>query len=125
MKSVLKRKLGRSGIEVSAMGLGCWAIGGRLSSQGMPLGWGNVDDEESIRALNRGLDLGINFLDTADVYGAGHSEKLLAKVIKGKRDKVVIATKLRWLLTLKNVNPVLVATSPEYIKKAWKQVLIG
>ena len=119
MKSVMKRKLGRSGIEVSAMGLGCWAIGGQLTAQGMPLGWGNVDDEESIRALNRGLDLGINFLDTADVYGAGHSEKLIAKAIKGKRDKVVIATKFGMVFdSEKRESSFEGNTSPEYIKKA-------
>ena len=112
----MKRKLGRTGIEVGAMGLGCWAIGGQLTAQGMPLGWGNVDDEESIRALNRGLDLGINFLDTADVYGAGHSEKLIAKAIKGKRDKLVIATKFGMVFdSEKRESSFEGNTSPEYI----------
>jgi len=93
MKKVLTRKLGRSGIEVSAMGLGCWAIGGNIFLQGMPLGWSTVDDKESLKALECGLDMGVNFLDTADVYGTGHSEKLVGQAVKGKRDKIVIATK--------------------------------
>ncbi len=87
------RKLGRSGIEVSALGMGCWAIGGPFWNGETPLGWGEVDDEESIRAIHRGLDLGISFFDTANVYGAGHSEKVLARALSGIRQRVVIATK--------------------------------
>jgi aryl-alcohol dehydrogenase-like predicted oxidoreductase len=93
MTDILKRKLGRSGIEVSAMGLGCWAIGGPFWRGTTPSGWGEVDDNESIAAIHRGLELGINFLDTANVYGAGHSEKVLAQALKGRRQEVVIATK--------------------------------
>jgi len=87
------RKLGRSGIEISALGMGCWAIGGPFWSGETPNGWGEVDDEESIRAIHSAIDLGVNFFDTANVYGAGHSERVLARALKGKRDKVVIATK--------------------------------
>lgn len=87
------RKLGRSGIEVSAMGMGCWAIGGPFWSGKTPQGWGEVDDQESIRAIETCLDLGVNFFDTASVYGAGHSERILGQAVKSQRDKVVIATK--------------------------------
>ena len=87
------RKLGRSGIEISALGMGCWAIGGPFWSGDTPHGWGEVDDDESIRAIQRALDLGVNFFDTANVYGAGHSERVLAKAFAGKRKDVVIATK--------------------------------
>lgn len=87
------RKLGRSGIEVSALGMGCWAIGGPFWNGETPLGWGEVDDEESLRAIQRALDLGVTFFDTANVYGAGHSERVLALAFKGMRQKVVIATK--------------------------------
>ena len=87
------RKLGRSGIEISALGMGCWAIGGPFWAEGTPLGWGKVDDDESIRAIHRALDLGVNFFDTANVYGAGHSERVLAHAFAGKRQDVVIATK--------------------------------
>ena len=90
---MLKRQLGRSAIEVSAMGLGCWAIGGPIWREGQPRGWGTVDDDESMRAIHRALDLGITFFDTADVYGAGHSERVLGRALAGRRAQVVIATK--------------------------------
>jgi aryl-alcohol dehydrogenase-like predicted oxidoreductase len=89
----MKRILGRSGIEVSALGLGCWAIGGPFWSGETPNGWGEVDDEESIRAIHKSLDLGVTLFDTANVYGAGHSERVLARAFKGRRPQVVIATK--------------------------------
>lgn len=87
------RHLGRSGIEVSAMGLGCWAIGGPWTFVDHAAGWGQVDDDESIRAIHCALDLGIKFFDTAANYGCGHSERILGKAIAGRRDKVVLATK--------------------------------
>ncbi|MFF4544054.1 aldo/keto reductase [Streptomyces sp. NPDC001406] len=88
------RILGRSGIEVSALGFGCWAIGGEWQdSDGQPLGWGKVDDEESVRAIHRALDLGVTFFDTADVYGTGHSERVLGGALGKRRDEVVVATK--------------------------------
>jgi len=89
----VKRNLGRSGIEVSALGMGCWAIGGPFWSGETPQGWGEVDDNESIRAIHAALDFGINFFDTANVYGAGHSERVLARAFAGSRPQVVIATK--------------------------------
>ncbi len=93
MKTIAARKLGRSGIEVSPMGLGCWAIGGPFWAGETPQGWGEVDDEESIRAIHTALDLGITLFDTANVYGAGHSERVLARAFAGIRSRVVIATK--------------------------------
>ena len=79
-------KLGKRGPKISTIGFGAWAIGG--------MNWGPTDDEVSIRALHTALDTGVTFIDTADVYGFGHSEDLIAQVIKerGKGD-VVIATK--------------------------------
>jgi aryl-alcohol dehydrogenase-like predicted oxidoreductase len=95
---MLTRTLGKSKLEVSALGMGCWAIGGpwtwnQPGQEAYPVGWGNTDDEESLRALQTAMDLGVNFFDTAANYGAGHSEVLLGRAFKGKRDKVVIATK--------------------------------
>ena len=87
------RVLGKSGIEVSAIGFGCWAIGGPFYRDGSPAGWGEVDDDESAAALRRALDLGVTLFDTADVYGAGHSEQVLGAALAGHRDEVVIATK--------------------------------
>jgi aryl-alcohol dehydrogenase-like predicted oxidoreductase len=94
---MLTRILGKSAIQVSALGLGCWAIGGPLYSVDSTypgyLSWGDVDDRESIRAIHRALELGINFFDTADAYGAGHSECILGQAVAGRRDHVVISTK--------------------------------
>lgn len=87
------RTMGRSGIEVSALGMGCWAIGGPFWRNGEPVGWGNVDDDESIRAIQGAYELGVTFFDTAAVYGCGHSERILGKALNGKRSKVFIATK--------------------------------
>jgi aryl-alcohol dehydrogenase-like predicted oxidoreductase len=89
----MKRTLGRSGIEVSALGLGCWAIGGPWTFNGGQAGWGVLDDAESLRAIQRAIELGVTFFDTAANYGCGHSERLLGQAIKGRRDQVVIATK--------------------------------
>ena len=92
-----QRVLGRSGIRVSATGLGTMGIGGlswdRSLRQDGPVGYGSVDDAESIRAIHRALDLGVSFFDTADVYGCGHSERILSQALTGRRDAVVIATK--------------------------------
>ena len=88
-----KRKVGRSGIEVSALGMGCWAIGGPWTMGGGPAGWSTVDTDESMRAIHCALDMGVTLFDTAANYGAGFSESLLGKAFKGRRDKVVIATK--------------------------------
>lgn len=91
--NTVQRTLGRSGLQVSPMGLGCWAIGGVWSWLDGPGGWGDIDDNESVRAIHAALDLGINFFDTAANYGTGHSERILARALEGKRDKAVIATK--------------------------------
>jgi aryl-alcohol dehydrogenase-like predicted oxidoreductase len=79
-----QRELGRSGIKVSALGLGLMSMSGV---------YGNANDEESIGVIHYALDKGINFLDSADMYGWGHNETLLGKALKGRRDKVVVATK--------------------------------
>ena len=88
---MLTRKLGRSGIAVSAVGFGCWPIGGLIIEDGKSVGWGDVDDDESIRALHRAVDLGVTFFDTAEAYG--RSEDILGRAFAGRRDRVVIATK--------------------------------
>lgn len=81
------------GTEVPPLGMGCWAIGGPFWEGSQPLGWGVVDDEESTAALRRAVDLGVVLFDTADVYGAGHSERVIAKAIGKYRDEILIATK--------------------------------
>lgn len=87
------RVLGRSGIQVSPVGFGAWAIGGPAFRDGNPIGWGEVDDDESVAAIHAALDAGITFFDTANVYGAGHSERVLGRALAGRWDEVVIATK--------------------------------
>ncbi len=88
-----RRVLGKSGVKVSPLGLGCWAIGGPWQLFGKPGGWGEVDDSESIRAIHYALDHGVNFFDTAANYGAGHSEDILGRALSARRHQAVIATK--------------------------------
>lgn len=78
------RTLGKTGYKVSEISFGAWAIGND---------WGNVKDDESLAALNKSIDCGVNFFDTADVYGDGHSEKLLAQLKKDRKEEIIIATK--------------------------------
>ena len=84
-----KRKLGATGIELSVIGLGTWAIGGG----GWKFGWGPQDDKASFAAIRRAVELGINWIDTAPLYGLGHAEEVVGKAIKGLREKPLIATK--------------------------------
>ncbi|HEY2506138.1 MAG TPA: aldo/keto reductase [Streptosporangiaceae bacterium] len=114
----MHRVLGRSGIEVSAIGFGCWAIGGPFTIDGKPSGWGAVDDDESIAALRRAMDLGVTFFDTADVYGAGHSELVLGKALAGHRDEAVIATKFGYTFDISRRQATGLDASPAYIRKA-------
>jgi aryl-alcohol dehydrogenase-like predicted oxidoreductase len=112
------RQLGRSGIRVSAMGLGCWAIGGPFWAGDDAVGWGEVDDDESVRAIHRALDLGINFFDTADVYGTGHSERVLGRALAGCRDRVVISTKFGNMFDEATRQITGSDASPKYIRQA-------
>jgi aryl-alcohol dehydrogenase-like predicted oxidoreductase len=115
---MFKRKLGPSGLKVSALGLGCWAIGGPFWRGDQPVGWGQVDDQESMRALERALDLGVTFFDTADVYGCGHSERLLGRVLAGRRESVVLATKFGNRFDEKTRKITGRDASPEAIRRA-------
>ena len=97
------RELGRTGMKVSVVGFGAWPIGSD---------WGQVDDKDSLAALNRAVDLGVNFIDTADVYGDGRSEKLIGRLLKERKEEVFVATKAGQRLdphvaegyTLKNIE---------------------
>lgn len=122
--SASTRTLGRSGIEVGAIGFGAWAIGGPLyDGNGKAIGWGEVDDDESVAALRRALELGITFFDTADVYGAGHSERVIGRAFAGRRDEIVIATKFGHLFDAGRRISDGVDVSPEHIRRACRASL--
>ena len=116
----LTRKLGNSEIEVSAIGLGCWAIGGICyAADGVTAqGWGGIDDSNSVAAVQAAVDHGLTFFDTADVYGCGHSEKVLGQALEGRRDKVVLATKFGAQFDEESKIADGMGSSPEYIRSA-------
>lgn len=104
------RKLGNTGVEISAVGLGCMGMAGT----GI---YGPADDAQSIRVLHRALELGVNFLDTADIYGFGSNEELVGKALKGKRDQAILATKFS--LVQKADGPGWdINGTPTYVKQA-------
>jgi aryl-alcohol dehydrogenase-like predicted oxidoreductase len=102
------RKLGRSGVEVSAIGLGC---------MGMSFAYGEADEGESLKTIDRALELGINFLDTADVYGPHTNEELVGKALKDRREKVFLATKFG-IVADSDWGSRRVNGKPEYVKQA-------
>lgn len=89
-----KKKLGNTDFEITTIGLGAWAIGGA----GWEFGWGKQDDDNSVKAIHKAVDSGINWIDTAAVYGLGHSEEIVAKALKDMSEKPYVFTKcaLRW-----------------------------
>jgi aryl-alcohol dehydrogenase-like predicted oxidoreductase len=86
--ALVKRTLGKSGIPVTEIGLGLWAAGGGE--------WGPSDDREIASAIDAALELGVTFFDTADVYGDGHSEEVLGRSMRGRRERFIVATKIGW-----------------------------
>ena len=86
------RKFGKTEMVVSEIGFGAWAIGGGAMIGETAIGWGDVDDKDSVKAIHAALDAGINFFDTADIYGLGHSENLLGKTL-AKNKEAILATK--------------------------------
>ncbi|AKG35894.1 aldo/keto reductase [Paenibacillus durus] len=103
-----KRELGKSGLEVSALGLGC---------MGMSEFYGSLDEDESIRTIHRAIEMGVTFLDTADMYGVGRNEELVGRAIKGQRDSVILATKFGNVRAADG-TPLGINGRPEYVKQA-------
>jgi len=91
------RLLGKTGLSVSAIGLGTWPIGGSVLLGDIPTGYGTVPESEAVRAVRRAMDLGVTFFDTADSYGLGRSERILGRVARGRRGQMVLATKGGWV----------------------------
>ncbi len=89
MSELQRRRLGKTGLMVSEIGFGLWAAGGNE--------WGPTDDQTILDTIDRALEAGVNFYDTADVYGMGHSEELLAQAMDGRRDQFIVATKIGWI----------------------------
>lgn len=113
------RKFGSTDLLVSEIGFGAWAIGGGAMIGNTAIGWGDVNDDESKMAIHRSLDLGINFFDTADIYGFGHSEQLIGEIL-GNRKEVIIATKVG---NVSRDEQFTVDYSKEYILKACDESL--
>ena len=90
------RKLGKSNIEISEISLGCWTMGGLNWVNGDPNGWANVDEAEVARAINYAIDHGVNHFDSADVYGNGRAERMLARILGNRTNNFIIATKIGW-----------------------------
>jgi len=123
VNSITTRPLGRSGRVASAIGLGCWAIGGPFFMDGKADGWGEVDDAQSARAIRLALDLGCTLFDTADAYGTGHSETVLGAALGRQRPDVLIATKFGFTYDpqVKSLGPIDV--TPAYIERACRESL--
>jgi aryl-alcohol dehydrogenase-like predicted oxidoreductase len=113
------RKFGNTDLLVSEIGFGAWAIGGGAMIGNTAIGWGNANDRDSKIAINRSLELGINFFDTADIYGLGHSEKLIGEALVNNKD-VIVATKVG---NVSRNEQFTVDYSKEYILKACEESL--
>lgn len=114
------RTFGNTDLKVSEVGFGAWGIGGPAMAGDIPIGWGDVQDETSVKALQKAFELGINFYDTADFYGLGHSEELIGNVF-GNRQDIIVASKVGHRLA--NDQSIFVDYSKQYILKACEDSL--
>jgi aryl-alcohol dehydrogenase-like predicted oxidoreductase len=110
---MITRPLGTSDLKITPLGFGAWAVGGAWQ-----YGWGPQDDDDSISAIHRALDLGINFLDTSDAYGPFTNEELVGRAIRGRRDQVVLATKFGIVRDPADASARSVDASPAYARQA-------
>ena len=114
------RKFGKTDLNVSEVGFGAWAIGGPVMAGDIPIGWGDVDDHQSAKALRTAADQGVNFIDTADFYGLGHSEELIGRTF-GNDPDMIIATKVGHRLD--EQGSIFLDYSKDYILKACEDSL--
>lgn len=117
------RRIGRTDVEVSEIGFGCWTMGGPNWVGGMSVGWGEVDEGEVADGIKAGLDAGVNHFDNADVYGNGRAERMLARILKRlgvNSEKLVIATKVGW-----SAGTAEHAYEPAHIRHQCEQSLIN
>jgi aryl-alcohol dehydrogenase-like predicted oxidoreductase len=119
-EAVMKKIWGTSGIETSALGMGCWPAGGVWNDPGRTVGWNGVTDDESVSAMRTALDEGVNLFDTSDTYSSGHSEVLLGKAFAGRRHAVVIATKFGYRFDegVMNRHDDRAELDPAYVRRA-------
>lgn len=114
-RAIERRILGKSGLEITKISLGLWPVSGD--------GFGHTDDKDSLDTIDAAFDKGVNFYDTADVYGFGHSESLLGKAMKGRRDKFIIASKIGWI-GFDGENGCTQYTTVEKLIKAFEEALV-
>lgn len=107
-----------NGSEIPPLGMGTWTIGGQFWAGKQPLGWGEVDDRESIAAIRKAVDLGIRYFDTADVYGCGHAEEVLARALGGSQEDILISTKFGNMFDPRSRQMTGSGTSQNYIRSA-------
>ena len=114
------RKLGKSNIEISEISLGCWTMGGLNWVNGTPNGWANVKEAEVAEAINYAIDHGVTHFDNADVYGNGRAERMLARILGGRTNNFIIATKIGW-----SPGTAANAFEPTHIRHQCEQSLIN
>lgn len=122
-KSLKKRKLGKTNISVSELGLGCWALGGLTTINEIPITYGNVNEKTAINIISYALKLGITTFDTADTYSLGNSEKILGKVLKKNRKNIQIFTKAGGVPSYGKPMPMEIDLSSEHLIAALRRSL--
>lgn len=120
----MKRQITKAGLMTSGLGFGAWAIGGPFWQGDQPLGWGEVNDEESLAALRTAIDGGIRLIDTADLYGAGHSERVVGQALRESNEEVLVSTKCGFTFDEQSCDVRGSDIFPGYIERACEASLV-